>query len=1536
MALSTHSGGAADKAGFFHESLWGVRCMVDVLNGEASAIRIEKPGDDGGEFYLQRGGVREHWQAKRQVTGQETWSFKKLEKVLLFFFDKFRAGESCVFASVADAPELRMLTENAQAAKKAGEDLDHFKTHYLDKKRTAHFEELRNLVGTVSEQETLDFLDSITIHGGREITLEPEFGFRLGVMFQGPWQRTMAALRDLYLRSTHETLTAEDIESYLKTCGIAKRRGGAPDARGRILDVTRGYVEGQRAKLIRRTPIRRSLATEVVAQIQSSPASLDILVTSAAGGGKSACLCQIVEGLQAAGVPVLAFRLDRVEPVPTAIMLGEKLGLGESPAVVLAQAFAGLPVVLVVDQLDCVSSGSGRRPDFFDTVATLRSDVLGLRPHHTIHLLLACRKFDFEHDHRLKQFASKDQPIIELGEFTPEEVNAVLQQEGGDASKLTPAQQAMLRLPQNLSLFIDAGLARTENRFSTPKELCDAYWTEKRKAVSDQRPDFAEHWLPAIQCLARTMSDRQELFVPGAVMDTFPPEFLERMASEGVLTWDGKRYGFGHETFFDYCFARTLPHRGRDFVGFLENDAQHLFRRAQLRQVLAFLRDDDFATYLANLKALLCSERIRPHLKLLAVDLLATHPQARDEELNVLMPAIESEMSRRRNGTVTPIRLIDRVSNKLFSKFQWWQRKQERIASTLKLTSRIWERFFSSRTLFVVVDRKGLINNWLHSGESWLQDTMCLYLRWQTEENAERVAELLEPFAGKADWCMRLRYVMEGRHLEKSRRFFELFLRLLGDGTLDDAKDRFASNGTFWSMLYGLAEKRPAWCAELTARWLDRQIAVANSGTNSAGSPRSFLDDGFGVEDLFKSARGNPNAFLEFVLPSVLRAAATFTYGEDEEEFSRDRLWPTRIRGEHIGMSESLLGACEAALEVIGQHSPDSLRSFINQLLLPRLYTANHLLMTAYLSNPKTFADEALGLLADEPKRLNCGYSDNAYWHARMVIEKCSPHCTDATFQDIEAVVLAFVSPHERTKEGMRWRGNAAYNLASALAAARLCTTAQTRLAEWKEKFRKPDGPPLGIRSYTVVSPIEETSAKHMTDAQWLGAIAKYNTEERARDFEHPERGGALELARMLQKFTQEQPERFAQLALVLPQNSHPYYLSHILRALKDARIPSQAKLSAARRVFAVDHRDCLQSALSLLGSITDAELPDDAVQFIQLAAEYPDPEAELWEGETPYYGGDILTYGINTVRGYSAETIRDLVSADARYLAVFSPTIEKLVVDPSLAVRSCVASTLLAVARHDVPLALEWSSLLFEADDRLLATAYVQRFINQGLREYWSHFSAVIQRMLSSSHEKVKESGGTSACLARLYHVEADALSTAALNGDKHCRLGACEVAKSNLLIADCRAWCETALVRLFSDEILEVRKKAAGCFWHLWRTPDTLLNDFDALIRSFLASPAFADEPTYLLHALEETKHQVPEAVLDVCEALIALCSEETKDIRTSLAADEHTICKLVFTAYAQLKSQAMQTRALNVIDRMNLEGLSSANTHLAEFER
>jgi hypothetical protein len=244
--------------------------------------------------------------------------------------------------------------------------------------------------------------------------------------------------------------------------------------------------------------------------------------------------------------------------------------------------------------------------------------------------------------------------------------------------------------------------------------------------------------------------------------------------------------------------------------------------------------------------------------------------------------------------------------------------------------------------------------------------------------------------------------------------------------------------------------------------------------------------------------------------------------------------------------------------------------------------------------------------------------------------------------------------------------------------------------------------------------------------------------------------------------------------------------------------------------------------------------------------------------------------------------------------------------------------------------------SKLLDADDRLLGTAYVTEFIQDGLREHFTGLYTTIERMLKSSHGEVRKQGGMLACLARLYQESADYLAERALSGDEPCRLGACEVAKTNILHPDCRAWCEPVLLRLFRDSSTAVRTQAAGCFWQLWHSPDTPLTDYEPLIRGFLDSPAFAEEPSFLLRALEDTKRRVPEITLEVCELFTTSCAEGARDVRTALAADEPTIGKIVFSAYAQLESKHLRMRALDVIDRMSLEGFRSTTTHLTEFDR
>src|SRR4029077_14149839 len=146
---------------------------------------------------------------------------------------------------------------------------------------------------------------------------------------------------------------------------------------------------------------------------------------------------------------------------------------------------------------------------------------------------------------------------------------------------------------------------------------------------------------------------------------------------------------------------------------------------------------------------------------------------------------------------------------------------------------------------------------------------------------------------------------------------------------------------------------------------------------------------------LLKSARGAPTEFLEQVLPAILRASESFVY-EDSGEFRSDRIWPIRFAGEgYIGMSEAFPRGCEIAFESLGSTDSEKLRPIIALLFNSRLTIANQLLQSAYISAPEVYADEAIALLADEPKRLHCGVSGSPFWIARTLIEKSSPHCSE-------------------------------------------------------------------------------------------------------------------------------------------------------------------------------------------------------------------------------------------------------------------------------------------------------------------------------------------------------------------------------------------------------------------------------------------------------------------------------------------------------------------------------------------------------------
>ena len=1230
-----------------------------------------------------------------------------------------------------------------------------------------------------------------------ERELENKVIWGLPALFLASPNDVVQALRAIAEDAVHRTINRQELVDALSRRGYRLRRLTNPTSAGdAVRRTTDHYLDGARRGLIRQQLVPREASKTLLTRLEEREGQpTDSVLTGRAGSGKTACVVEVIDGLRARGVPVLAFRLDRLArfaPASTTADLGRVLDLEESPTLLLAAAAraAGLPGVLIVDQLDAVSTMSGRTSGVFDLVEQLLLEARGSRPRPALHTVVVCRRFDWENDARLRRLMPSDADAqaakVGVAEFSIEEVKEILAAGPFDPASFAKRQLKILQLPQNLSLFLDAEFAPSRPPpFRTATGIFDRYWHAKQRSMAERvAPAPDNHWMSVIETLCDEMTRNQQLSVRREVLDVFPRDYVDQLASEGVLAADGRRFAFSHESFLDYAFARVFVRGTEPLVSFLKASAQHLFRRAQVRQVLAYLRDADPRRYAAELRGLLADRGIRPHLKDLAFALLAEVPRPTEEEWAIWQLWITPTLSAIADGAPNP----DRIS------------------------AMAWRRFFGSPPWFAEADRRGLIEGWLTSRNDRVIDNVAVnYLRLHQRNAPDRVAALLEPYADRGDpWMPRLRHIMESPELHTSRRFFDLFLRLVDNGALDDARPRLAEDSTFWSMLYTLSEHRPEWIPEVVAHRLHRRLAILREAGTDLASGALFQHDRVVTERLLKAADSAPAAFVEHVLPVVLDISDTAATGDTPPR--RDAVWPILFKSAHPNGERACLSGLADALAALASAGVAPLDDVIADLRRRDTYISNYLLLALYRGGAARYADEAVALLCDQPWRFECGFSDSSNWGAMETIRTVVPHCTVESRKSLEEAILNYVSARERTRAGYKRFGRARFNLLSAIPAELRSKDATKSFDELKRKFREPTEAPRGITATSVKSPIGENDAEKMTDDQWLRAIAKYASEDRIVYSGNAPTGGAWELARVLEAQVKEDPTRFVQLALRFPTDANPVYLQRTLAALKDNATADDLKLQLCRKALVEAPDACGGSITDVLGQMEDP-LPDDAVQKLTwLATRYDDPTVELWGesagGGQPHGGDDVNARGINTTRGRAADAIRDLILTNAAYIERFRPALDRMIRDPSAAVRSCVGGALRAVTFHDPALGMSLFQSMDLSEDRLLVTPHVYDFIHTGLHDRFVELRTFVERMLRSSEPEVREAGARLACISALLHDSAADLADEAMHsGHARSRLGIAQVAAAYVAAPEHRVWCESRLATLFDDPDADVR---------------------------------------------------------------------------------------------------------------------------------
>lgn len=1500
-------GGAAEKYGNRYEGRWTVACMLDVMDEGAASIRLEPPDPEGQgfEFRTTKQGIQEYHQVKRQRS-VGNWTLNALEKegVLTNFIAKLHEDPMvhCVFVSAISAGQLAELSDRARRSA----DWEEFDAAFINTTQMrTHFDLVHKSHPTLPKQEIYELLKRVHIRTLDESSLRTMIENRASTLVEGDAATVVDVLAELASDRIHQELTAIDIWNHLESRGFDRRRwDNDPHVLKAVGEANRRYLNLLRNQAINRTILPRQEVQTIHDHLEKSSEKAGVLLTGEAGIGKSGVMLQVVEELLDDGIPVVALRADQLEFTPLPDDVGQQIGLPGSPTNVLAAVAQGRQCVLVIDQLDAVSLASGRNTNLFDCVYEI---VLQAQAHPNMRILLACRKFDLDNDHRLRRLTGSDgvAETVTVERLTHDTVREVVASLGLDANRLNSKRLDLLSVPLHLKLLSEL-VGDEEVRalnFEKAQDLYERFWQFKRQVI-EYRLGRPVQWTKVVYALCDYMHQHQTLSTPEFVVEDWNSD-AEAMVSEHVLVLENKRFSFFHEGFFDYAYARRFARGPQSLLDLLVSGEQHLFRRAQVRQILLYLRDTDFDRYIADLEEVLSGPGVRFHIKQVIFALLADLSKPKEEEWDVL----------------------SRFAGKDFSD---------------SLTRLAW-MIVRRPPWFQLVDSLGLVRQWLDDPDEDFVDRAVSILNVIQRELPDRVADIVEPYVGKSErWNSRLRQLALWGDWSQGRRYLELMLQLIDVGILDDVDGALAANSDFWLLLTNLQSNRPSWGCEVVGHYLNRRRQLSLE----AGQPNPFnYKDGsiansqFAQNTLGELADNAPEAFVPEIMPFML-VVIDDCASQEPDGLLQDPVWYFRSPQSVYSIKTALLNAMEIALSKLARHHTDIYRSVIEPLRDSPYETVQYLLIRSLAANGPPFADEGIDHICNRPERLEIGYSSDPHWASRQLIESITPHCSDEKLKQLETLLLGYYSDWERSNPSRNQFGHAQFTLLSGIVETRRSEEVTKRLNEWRRKFGfQEPASSTPTKAQRVQSPIPEDAADRMSDEHWLSAIRRYDTGR--SNFRQDGRlfGGAHELSRVLESEVKRDPGRFAELVLRFPDRANPSYFGAVLRGLTDTDVDFETILRVTERCHRIEGRPLGRYICGPIASSAQEEVPAEALDLVAwYATEDPDPQQELWRtpaspGGKPYFGGDILMNGINTNRGRAAEAMARLIESDHKRITYFQPALEKMVQDPSIAVRSSVAETLLAVLRYDRDLAVELFRQLCKTKDALLQTRFMEQFLFYALQTHFQDLSHILRRMISSQLLDVASAGARQASLTALDQSEAAELAELCLSGSEARRIGAAQVMAANVKTAAFRPFCEEALIRLFNDCNDEVRSEAAECFLGF---EGTQLGEFVCLMTQFVSSKAFQQKYYPLLNALEETTAELPEVTLTACERFVEFAGPASSDIGTGTTFSVDTVTKLTLRIYQQSKEDTIRARSLNLIDKLMENSAYGINRALENFER
>lgn len=1539
--MAYEPGGYADKLGNRYEGRWVVKQLLRVLLEHIVSVTVEAIGDDqdGVDLVLvQKGGERQFQQCKARNRSKEFWTVPDLNNrgILKTMRSHLERYPACEFAFVTGVPST-VFGDICQSARKSNSNPEDFYEHQIRKigeGRRKTFQQFCQYLGLdpdkpLDRSVAFDYLRrTYIIQWLDDQNTTAELLGWAAMLVTGHPQTIVALLSDFAQDNIRKILDVSTVWAYLTAKGFHPRQLAA-DSRiaPAVQDLQRRFEDSISPGLIAAQLIPRSETQELLKMLNDNSI---VILHGRAGCGKSGVLYELTRILRNQARPFLPVRLDRQIPQNTTEQFGQDVDLPESPVLCLDSLSAESSGVLILDQLDALRWTSSHSANALDVCKAIIREVHNLQTMGKhISAVLSCRTFDLENDPEIKRWLSNNKSLgmhyqkIEVKTLPEESVRSVVENVGGDFSRLNTRQREILALPHHLAMWVTLANTNCSPEFQSAAQLMRAFWEDRYRTL-EMRGVTSEQAHTVLNELVHNMENKGRLFAPESLVRNHQRSLTE-LQTCGILRIDNQRVSFCHQSYLDFLIAsRELNKIHREQSNICTwlgpKERQSLFRREQIRQLLSLLSDESPDDFLKSVQELLSDTGIRFHLKHLALGILGQIEQPTETMLD--------------------------YATELLQDSGWRDHALELV-------------YFRHVPYIHSLVNRGIITSWLESSAEPDIESALWLLRSVNEISGDLISDLLGFYLEKAsDWLTRFLNVLPFHPEKDSDKLFEFRVQIARKGYV---RDFFQ-----WAPL---AKKYPLRAIALMEAAISTWDTPADDENTTLRKPRRSMFDHWTQEDsqAFKEAvRNNPFFTWDVLMPHVERLTAIEL---DEYDSTLDDWRERCLHSLHLGdmsLPRCIVLLLREAGATMAKGQPtqflDRARRFQNNVSP----VIQEILITSYTALPPKFADDAIGWILSDSKRLatGLGYKEPKWMPAERLIEALSPYCSDELFRKLENAITHYHLPNERElaeyylpawKKGYfgDYWGRAQYFLLPALEPTRRAKETKGLIAVLKRKFANYPMQRFLSGGYStggcVGSPISGRGHA-ISDRAWLAIIKNKEIPEDDGSWKQTGPDAVAEssvrhFSNALRNAGYRYPERFGHLALKFPKDVHPLYIAAILDAVKitePKNVPDDEKstweparietVEAILDKFALgDDRSVANDFCWLIRDRAHEHWSQKAInQLIHYATCHPDPEPEKLNVYTSGQGNeaakasvdDLSTNVLNSVRGVAAMAIGALLWKHPDWLERLVPAIAHLVDDPHPAVRMAALEACLPVLNTDRDLAVKWFVCACQDDARVAADRRAVYYFNCCIKTHFGQLSPIILRMLNSPREEVAEGGAAEVCARWIFFDMFQEQLEKCKTGNIAQRKGLARVASHFLLNEKYTERCRQILQPFFDDLEPKVRQKAR----HVFHNNDKILKMANMIdfTRDYVRTPAFRDDPTGLIFIFENfTDSLIPysKIILDICTQFCGPLAESSRDLATGAAHDAGMLSPLILRLYEQSQDAHpdIRNRCLDAWDMM-----------------